>query len=646
LAEKAYRIGGTAEILTPEVVRSIRVIFDVLKLPVEIHSKLDSGPWHPMGGDAADEDEVPSGKRFCELLRSKVCSSAYDSGSCSSAFCKSAMSSLGKGGAVSWYCPCGMKVLGKGFRFGDASIVLQTTPWVERGSEGLPVRRVAELCPSLPAADRDQIIDELRRVPMRTASEVRLASSSLEELLKLVHQQVEGVYRRKIDASRKSFLDVLRKSSRSLGEDKSLWERRQAVGKQLDRICNFANLSGCALYFTAPLDAEELVLLSASADVPESCQSRIKRSSLAAVGAAPEVGLSVPFPARTSDAIDLSGLGERNSWYRGSVTGYPGGKTAVMFAWQEHGAPLPVAAELDDELICEACRVLSRPVYESAVMSELKREADLRRLQAKNSAHTVRSTFQVIAGDLDDLRGSLADGQVNMPPDTEDALERLEEQVGKIGTFLTNFEVIELRNPGNAQPFVLGKLRPVNIWETLENTVRSFRKAASVLRIDIVVAEEIRELPLVKADPIALSLILDNLVQNALKYSHRGGADELRSVVIRGREDRGRVHVEIEDFGLGIHPDEEDEIFKPYVRGTVEDQLRPISGQGIGLAAARDLARMLGGEVSLKTCVAYDQQWGIVPREEIERHPPSSDEAASLLQHCLVVMELALPATR
>jgi signal transduction histidine kinase len=91
------------------------------------------------------------------------------------------------------------------------------------------------------------------------------------------------------------------------------------------------------------------------------------------------------------------------------------------------------------------------------------------------------------------------------------------------------------------------------------------------------------------ADEDKLEQILVNLVNNAIKYSPRGGP-----VRIGARRREGRVEISVQDEGIGIPPDQIPELFQRYHRTGAS---RRIKGIGIGLYLVRHLVEAHGGEI-------------------------------------------------
>lgn len=92
-------------------------------------------------------------------------------------------------------------------------------------------------------------------------------------------------------------------------------------------------------------------------------------------------------------------------------------------------------------------------------------------------------------------------------------------------------------------------------------------------------------------DPEALEQILNNLVSNVEKYAASGGA-----IHISSQQDEDVSTVEVRDCGPGIAPQDRKRIFEPFYR--VSSRLTDgVSGTGIGLGIARELARLHGGDL-------------------------------------------------
>lgn len=132
---------------------------------------------------------------------------------------------------------------------------------------------------------------------------------------------------------------------------------------------------------------------------------------------------------------------------------------------------------------------------------------------------------------------------------------------------------------------------PAVVDEVVAEVLETFRPGLEERGLALESSLEAPARVLVDAD--ALGQILGNLVGNAEKYAAGGGW--LR---VETRQESARTIVEVADRGPGIPTAERERVFRPFYR--LHDSVREgASGTGIGLAIARELARLHGGDVRL-----------------------------------------------
>lgn len=103
------------------------------------------------------------------------------------------------------------------------------------------------------------------------------------------------------------------------------------------------------------------------------------------------------------------------------------------------------------------------------------------------------------------------------------------------------------------------------------------------------------KLAVVQGDRDKIGLALHNLVGNAIKYTPEGGA--VRVAVEEGDRD---IHVEVTDSGIGIGEADLQKVFEKFYRAD-DPRLRDISGSGLGLALAREVIRLHGGDITVES---------------------------------------------
>lgn len=105
------------------------------------------------------------------------------------------------------------------------------------------------------------------------------------------------------------------------------------------------------------------------------------------------------------------------------------------------------------------------------------------------------------------------------------------------------------------------------------------------------------KLPVMSGDRDKLLLALHNLVGNALKYTPPGGR-----VMVKINENGATLSVDVTDNGIGIKEDEQELVFEKFYRAK-DRRIAGITGSGIGLALARQVIRMHGGDITVRSAI-------------------------------------------
>jgi two-component system phosphate regulon sensor histidine kinase PhoR len=100
---------------------------------------------------------------------------------------------------------------------------------------------------------------------------------------------------------------------------------------------------------------------------------------------------------------------------------------------------------------------------------------------------------------------------------------------------------------------------------------------------------------LVVGDPEGLRQVVDNLVDNAIKYTGQGGRVDVR-LALDGRH----AMLDVEDSGIGIEPRDQERIFERFYR-VDKARSRELGGTGLGLAIVKHVVRTHGGQVAVRS---------------------------------------------
>ena len=138
-----------------------------------------------------------------------------------------------------------------------------------------------------------------------------------------------------------------------------------------------------------------------------------------------------------------------------------------------------------------------------------------------------------------------------------------------------------------------------DLAHVLDSTFAILRSQAAEKpgRFDFIYPE--LRLPRLKGDPSRLSEILLNLLGNALKFTLDGSV-HLSTRVLSVASDRVELELLIADTGIGMTPQELQRVFKPFSQADSSTSRR-FGGTGLGLTICRDLAKLMGGALSVES---------------------------------------------
>ena len=123
----------------------------------------------------------------------------------------------------------------------------------------------------------------------------------------------------------------------------------------------------------------------------------------------------------------------------------------------------------------------------------------------------------------------------------------------------------------------------------------SGRATAKGLRSAVEISDK---LPVfVTGDPVRLRAALENLIDNAVKFTERGDV-VLKATTARGPKGKVAVTFAVSDSGIGLTLAEIRRLFKPFSQANVSIASR-FGGAGLGLSSVKQLARAMGGDVTV-----------------------------------------------
>ena len=230
----------------------------------------------------------------------------------------------------------------------------------------------------------------------------------------------------------------------------------------------------------------------------------------------------------------------------------------------------------EDEEIAELLAAQAAVAIENANLYEQRNQF----LAVVN--HEIKNAAAGVLGWTDRVRSLAAAEDRRLRESAEYALESAR-QLHKLVVDLLDFSQIEARR------LQLDR-RPVDLRALLREVTAAVRPVAERRGVDVR-TEGLEERAIAETDPTRVRQILLNLLTNALKFTERGGRVSLQ---LDGGDPGWSITVR--DTGPGVASELGESVFEIYGAGARTRK----SGSGLGLAISRELARLLGGELSLE----------------------------------------------
>ena len=223
------------------------------------------------------------------------------------------------------------------------------------------------------------------------------------------------------------------------------------------------------------------------------------------------------------------------------------------------------------------------------ILRDVTREKEIDRMKTElvsMVAHELRSPLTSISG----FSELLLDPMVNREQ-SEEYADIILKEANRLSELINKFLDISRIEAGKSQV----KKVPMQLRDIIDKVLDINMSLAE--KRGIVVSVRIApDIPSVQADREMIEQVVLNLFSNAVKYSPKNTAIEIR---ITEREKD--VLLEIEDNGYGIPERSLPQIFEKFFRVTENEKVRDIGGTGLGLALVKEIIDIHGGTISVKS---------------------------------------------
>ena len=232
----------------------------------------------------------------------------------------------------------------------------------------------------------------------------------------------------------------------------------------------------------------------------------------------------------------------------------------------------------------------------NSLLTRLRDAFATQRRFVQDAAHELRTPITAVALQLENVRGDMPAGAC------QQSLGQLEAGVSRAQRL-----VDQLLKLSRQEAPVMEAAGPVDLHAQLHESMNALIALADQRNIDlglVAATGEALPAPTVRCAAGDLRSVLDNLIENALRYTPEGGVVDVRLV-----NEGGRTAVEVMDTGPGIPPDQLARVFDRFFR-VPGSQVR---GSGLGLSIAQAAAQRCGLRILLRN---RDDRSGLVARIE------------------------------
>jgi two-component system phosphate regulon sensor histidine kinase PhoR len=238
-------------------------------------------------------------------------------------------------------------------------------------------------------------------------------------------------------------------------------------------------------------------------------------------------------------------------------------------------------------------------------VTERRRVDEVRRDFVANASHELRTPLTSIRGFVE----ALEDGGLEEPGTARRFLAKIRTHADRMAALVSDLLELSRLESGDRPPAVERVLPE----EAVDEVVGALAPLAQAKQIDV--STDVRA-PAFETDRDRLRGVLENLVENAIKYTAAGG-----HVTVSARAEGGMVLFEVADDGPGIPAAHLPRVFERFYR-VDKARSRELGGTGLGLSIVKHLAESLGGSVSVTSVPGQGSRFTV-------RLPTTRREAAA-----------------
>jgi two-component system phosphate regulon sensor histidine kinase PhoR len=226
-------------------------------------------------------------------------------------------------------------------------------------------------------------------------------------------------------------------------------------------------------------------------------------------------------------------------------------------------------------------------------LTEARRVETTRKAFVANVSHELRTPLASVKASVETLEG----GALEDPKASKEFLERIRRNVDRMGRLVG--DLLDLSRLESGEDSL--NLESVDIYNAIGEATELHKGQAEDKGVELLV-ERGNPLPPALADESRIQQVVMNLVENAVKFTPRGGR-----VLVGARSVNGAVEVTVKDTGVGIAPEHLPHAFERFYK---VDKSRSDTGTGLGLAIAKHIVQAHGGRIWVESSLGEGSTFG------------------------------------
>jgi len=201
------------------------------------------------------------------------------------------------------------------------------------------------------------------------------------------------------------------------------------------------------------------------------------------------------------------------------------------------------------------------------------------------AAHQLRTPLSAIRWSIGYLLSGRAD---KLTEEQETLLHQSYESTVRLVKLVNDLLGIDRMEGGRTSYALI----PIDVHDAVQSVLADISPEAHRRNVSIEINNQLQKDGFVLADAAQVRIALQNLLENAVKYTRPGG-----TVTVTLAEAGDKLSISVKDSGIGIPPDQQEQIFKQFFRARNAVKVET-DGSGLGLYLVKETVERMGGTIT------------------------------------------------